>query len=198
MNEKIGTLVETLYSKGYSIAEGFLDLSAAEALLNALDEKKEQLKIAGIGKKNEHTTAKEIRSDKIAWIEKNENDVLDQLFFFTMDSLLLALNRRCFLGLNDYEFHFARYEPGTFYRRHKDVFKNDDARKISVILYLNTKWKKGDGGELKIYSEENEITVEPKGGTIVLFESHIEHEVLVSHTNRYSITGWLKNSRNPF
>jgi SM-20-related protein len=99
--------------------------------------------------------------------------------------------------LNDYEFHFACYEAGTFYRRHKDVFSNDDSRKISAVLYLNKNWKSGDGGELVIYEKE-EIKAEPKAGALVVFESHIEHEVLTSHTERISITGWIKRKKDSF
>lgn len=198
MDEKISRLVDTLYSNGYSVEENFLDSSTVNELLTALTSKETALKNAGIGKRDDYAKIKEIRSDKIAWLEKNENKKVDNLFFDVIESLLLAINRRCFLGLNTYEFHFAKYEPGSFYQRHKDVFKSDDARKISVIIYLNPQWKKGDGGELKIYHEENEIMVEPKAGTIVVFESHIEHEVLVSNTNRYSVTGWMKSTKNIF
>jgi len=82
---------------------------------------------------------------------------------------------------------------GAFYKKHKDAFKSDDARRISVILYLNKNWEKENGGELKLYLENSEETIEPISGRLVVFESHLEHEVLESKTDRYSITGWLKS-----
>lgn len=195
MNSKLEELVNALYASGTGICLDFLNETESSAVLAVLQKKEDQLKEAGIGK--QHNTAKNIRGDKITWLNKNENNVLDQLFFERIEELKLMINRRCFLGLNDYEFHFAKYESGTFYKRHKDIFKSDDARKISVILYLNQNWKQGDGGELKIYND-GELTVEPKAGTLVIFESHIEHEVLLSNVNRYSVTGWMKSTKKFF
>jgi len=195
MEEKIAALVESLYDKGYAVVENFFDSKETNQLLEVLQKKETLMKAAGIGKQQDHTLLKEIRGDKIHWLEKGDDPVLDNLFFKAMTTIRLAINRRCFLGLNNYEFHFAKYEPGTFYKRHKDIFTSDDARKISLIIYLNTHWQEGNGGELKIYDQAKEITVKPKGGTVVLFESHIEHEVMISHTNRYSITGWLKTEK---
>ena len=127
-------------------------------------------------------------------MEKNERKELDHIFFDRVDIITQAINRRCFLGINDSEFHFALYEKGSYYKKHRDAFENDDSRKISVVLYLNKNWKEEDGGELMIYSEEN-LKVEPRAGTLVIFESHLEHEVLESRKDRISITGWLKNVR---
>jgi SM-20-related protein len=64
---------------------------------------------------------------------------------------------------------------------------------------LNKNWKPENGGELKLYLENGEeLTIEPRAGTLVVFESHMEHEVLMSHADRYSITGWLKNKSRLF
>lgn len=198
MNSEIDKLTEAIYTNGFGMFEGFFEAKESDELLAVLQEKETFLKAAGIGKDQNYAQIKEIRSDKILWLETGTNECIDRIFFNKIDEIRQALNRRCFLGINDFEFHFAKYEPGTFYKRHKDVFNSDDARKISLIVYLNKNWKEGDGGELKIYSDEKIITVQPKSGTLVLFESHLEHEVMMSNTNRYSITGWLKNSALPF
>jgi SM-20-related protein len=194
-NEKINELVSLVYSNRFAVIPDFFNESEIDTLLNIFLLHESDLTEAGIGKQKEFTKSKAIRSDKIFWIEKEKNPVLDTIFFESIDEISTSLNRRCFLGLNNYEFHFAKYEPGTFYKRHKDAFRSDDARKISVILYLNKNWKAGDGGELKIYLNDAELSVEPKAGTLVIFESDIEHEVLQSNTDRLSITGWLKNNR---
>ena len=54
-----------------------------------------------------------------------------------MDSLREALNRGLFLGLEDFECHFALYPPGAFYRKHVDRFRDDDRRMVSAVIYLN-------------------------------------------------------------
>lgn len=193
--EKFPEIAEAIYEKGFCALPNFIDEEAVEALLQIFSQKRSMLREAGIGNKENLVQEKNIRGDKILWLEKNEDVQLDKYFFGHIELLMTALNRRCYLGLNDFEFHFAAYEPGTFYKRHKDVFRNDDARKISAILYLNRNWKPGDGGELMIY-HESEIKVEPRAGTMVVFESHIEHEVLISRAERISVTGWLKSTEN--
>ncbi|MBA3665095.1 MAG: 2OG-Fe(II) oxygenase [Bacteroidetes bacterium] len=193
MNSKIDALAESIYSKGFEVSEAFFSGQEVDALLSVFQKNEDLFKEAGIGKNKEYTRIKDIRSDKILWLNKGTDEIIDEVFFYRIETLSVALNRRCFLGLNSSEFHFAKYEPGTFYKRHKDIFNSDDARKISAIIYLNKNWKESDGGELVIYTEEKNITVEPKAGTLVLFESSIEHEVRISTANRYSITGWLKS-----
>jgi SM-20-related protein len=157
-----------------------------------------QFKQAGIGNKSILQTNTSIRSDNIFWLEKDDKE-LNAVFFEKIDQLVTSINRHFYLGINDYEFHLAHYSPGAFYKKHRDAFKSDDARKISVILYLNTNWKKEHGGELKIYPENGkEITVEPIAGRLLVFESRLEHEVLESKADRFSITGWLKNKSRSF
>jgi SM-20-related protein len=193
MHTKTEDIVNLLYTQGYGISEVFFNDSAVNSFVYSLEARQNQMKEAGIGNNSGFQKSKEVRSDKILWIEKDEDKDLDLRFFPVLDELILQLNRRCFLGINVSEFHFSKYEPGSFYKRHRDAFSDDDARKISVVVYLNRNWQKGDGGELALYLENETITVEPRSGTIVIFESHMEHEVLESKMNRYSITGWLKN-----
>ena len=52
-----------------------------------------------------------------------------------MDSLRQALNASLFLGLEDFECHFALYPPGAYYQKHVDRFRDDDARTVSAVLY---------------------------------------------------------------
>ncbi|HPF98349.1 MAG TPA: 2OG-Fe(II) oxygenase, partial [Mangrovimonas sp.] len=109
------------------------------------------------------------------------------------------LNKTCFLGILQKEFHYALYPKGTFYKRHLDTFQNDDRRKLSFVFYLNDEtWKPENGGELVLYLQENTHEVPkmvyPMPGRVVIFESQeLEHEVKpVLESQRLSITGWLK------
>ncbi len=102
------------------------------------------------------------------------------------------------MGILHKEFHYAIYPKGRFYRRHLDTFENDQRRKLSMVLYLNKDWTEENGGELVIYTQENNqekpVSILPKFGRLVIFESSVlEHEVKpVLKGERLSITGWLK------
>ena len=191
-------ILEEIEQKGYSVCDDFVTDGETEVFLSKIKELQQLnlFKQANIGNKNLKQSNSEIRNDSISWLDKEENT--DSLFLNKIDELILNLNRRFYLGLNDYEFHFAHYAPGSFYKKHKDAFQSDDARKITVILYLNQNWKKGNGGELKLYLENKEEIIEPLAGRVLVFESHMEHEVLESKTDRYSITGWLKSKSRSF
>jgi SM-20-related protein len=125
-----------------------------------------------------------IRRDEIYWLERPHAE---------FEELRLLLNRDLFLGLRSLESHYAYYPPGGFYRRHVDRFRADDARTVSFILYLNENWKPADGGRLRLYLKNEEVDIDPVGGTLVCFMSgEIEHEVLESRAPRFSYTGWMK------
>jgi SM-20-related protein len=86
----------------------------------------------------------------------------------------------------------AHYPAGSFYKRHLDQFKERNNRVISTILYLNKNWEASQGGELKLFFDHEEKIVEPKYGRIVSFKSdQLEHEVLKTNVDRFSITGWM-------
>ncbi len=110
-----------------------------------------------------------------------------------MDRFVLYLNETCYTGITGYEFHYARYGEGSFYKRHLDQFRNDGSRQYSMIMYLNADWQVADGGELCIYQDGLPRNISPEEGKSVFFRSsEMEHEVLLTHKARMSITGWLK------
>jgi SM-20-related protein len=127
----------------------------------------------------------------IYWLDKERDQKLAS-FFCLMDELMLALRRYCFLSLSGSEFHIAKYPAGTHYERHLDQFSERSNRQITVLIYLNRNWKDGDGGELKMYVENETYLVKPIAKRLLLFKSgSIEHEVLKTNVPRYSLTGWL-------
>lgn len=191
-------ILDDINVKGYSICDGFISSGETEVFLSKIKELKDQklFKQASIGKADSKQTNSEIRRDSIFWLEQEDSTF--SFFLSKVNALIIGINRSFYLGINDMEFHLAHYPSGGFYKKHKDAFKSDDARKISVILYLNQNWNKGNGGELKLYLENTEEIVEPIAGRLVVFESHLEHEVMESKTDRYSVTGWLKSRRLAF
>ena len=104
------------------------------------------------------------------------------------------MNQRCFLGLIDFEAHYARYQQGDFYQKHLDAFVGRSNRVLSTVCYLNTV---DQGGELVLYNEQDQLLtkVQPKAGTLVIFEScRFPHEVLPASQTRYSIAGWFRHN----
>ncbi|WP_020403497.1 2OG-Fe(II) oxygenase [Gracilimonas tropica] len=154
-------------------------------------EEEDKLKKAGIGAQEDFQVRAEIRGDFIYWLDEDRDQELTP-FFGMMDELSQNLKRFCYLSLSGSEFHIAKYPAGSFYHRHLDQFHERTNRQITVLIYLNKGWKKGNGGELVIYKDGKEIMVEPIAKRLLLFKSDvIEHEVLTTHVPRYSLTGWL-------
>ncbi|MDX2370110.1 MAG: 2OG-Fe(II) oxygenase [Colwellia sp.] len=198
-------IANDILSKGYSIRP----YSLPEYLSNQLCDHIETMppshfKKAGIGRKNEHTVNNFIRSDEICWITGEHNAGKSWLNW--AESLQVFLNRRLFLGLFSFESHFAHYAKGDFYKKHKDAFKGEDNRVLSLVVYLNNAWWIEDGGELVIYKSKTQhaqlfkgesIKVTPGLGTIVVFLSEeFPHEVLPAKRDRYSIAGWFRLNNN--
>ena len=118
-----------------------------------------------------------------------------------MDSLRQALNRGLYLGLEDFESHFALYPPGAFYRKHVDRFRDDDKRMVSAVIYLNDAWLPEHGGQLRMFPKDADaFDVQPVGGCLAVFLSgEMPHEVLPAHRERLSLTGWFRRRGNePF
>lgn len=189
-------IIADLTNKQYSIVDNFFTSEEVVALRESLLHKYEEdtFKKSAIGNRTNEVVKKAIRGDIILWIDENNINPSEQLFFNKINDLKDYLNRTCFMGINQKEFHYAIYPEGTFYKRHLDTFQNDDRRKLSFVCYLNEEnWQPENGGELVLYLEKGEEVVYPFPGKVVIFESQIlEHEVKSVNTPRLSITGWLK------
>jgi SM-20-related protein len=154
-----------------------------------------QFKTAGVGRGLTYLEEEKVRGDQIYWLSEKNTDSLIQNYWEDIGRLTQYLNRTCFLGLRSSEFHFAVFPIGKEYKRHLDVFKDSDARKISVIVYLNPEWQEDWGGALRLYLPDGELDIQPLGGRMVCMRSElIEHAVLPVKRERYSLTGWLKTA----
>jgi len=191
------TIISTFLENRIGISNEFLNADLAFQLKSNLIElyEKEALKQAGIGNKTLLTLDKDIRRDKIHWLDKKHQNKHESAFFELIDDFVSYLNKTCYSGIKSYEFHYTLYEKGAFYKKHFDQFKTDDSRAFSMVIYLNKGWQEGNGGELKIYTETGFEMVSPDNQKCVFFKSNeLEHEVLVTNETRMSITGWLKTS----
>jgi SM-20-related protein len=148
---------------------------------------------AGIGNTKLKDNDQKMRGDKISWLDKSNNNVYEQEFLELAENFIGHLNSTCYTGINSYEFHYAVYEKGSFYKRHMDQFKTDNKRKFSFINYLNDDWLEADGGQLCLYQGNEVQRIQPDSKTAVFFKSDdMEHEVMLCNRSRMSISGWLK------
>lgn len=153
---------------------------------------------AGVGRGKDLEVRDEIRGDQVLWLQPGEASVEQATYLATLETLRLALNQRFFLGLFEFEGHFAIYPEGAFYKPHLDCHAGTRDRIVTVILYLNPDWQPGDGGELKLWTTSGEKTgdfelIEPRMGTLVCFMAgDFWHEVLPAMKTRMSITGWFR------
>lgn len=199
LNPMYEKVISDLLQQQYSIVDDFFSKDEVEALRDSLLLKydEDEFKKSAIGNQFTEQIVKTIRGDFISWLDERELNASEDQFFYKIDDFTNYLNRTCFLGIQDREFHYALYPIGTFYKRHLDTFQNDDSRKLSMVCYLNNEdWLPEFGGELAIYKDDETINIYPLKGRMVVFESQIlEHEVKPVQKERLSITGWLKTRK---
>lgn len=185
--------MDQLAMNDYVVVDDFISDDQYKGIMSFFRdmEEEDKLKKAGIGTQQEFQINAEIRGDFIYWLDE-ERDIRLSSVFTLFNELKQKLARYCYLSLSGSEFHIAKYPAGSYYHRHLDQFNERSNRQITVLIYLNKDWKKGNGGELVIYKDEKEILVEPVAKRLLLFKSGvIEHEVLTTRVDRYSLTGWL-------
>lgn len=189
-------IISDITTQKHSIVDDFFSSEEILLIRESLIEKykENEFKKSAIGNRVNEVVKKAIRGDIILWIDESSANTAESIFFNKIDDFKEYLNRTCFLGINQKEFHYAIYPTGTFYKRHLDTFQNDDRRKLSFVCYLNNEnWQPENGGELVLYLEHEEKAIYPFLGKVVIFESQVlEHEVKPVNTPRLSITGWLK------
>jgi SM-20-related protein len=189
------TLIDSFIETKVGIAEHFLSETLvshlAGNLIHLYDEK--HFLTGRTGNEVSPVFNKLLRSDVIYWLDRKHGNPYENEFLTLIETFISYLNRTCYTGITGYEFHYAFYEKGAFYKRHRDQFRNDASRQYSMIVYLNSHWKDSDGGQLLIHQEKNVQILSPTTGKIVFFKSsELEHEVLMTNRPRMSITGWLK------
>jgi SM-20-related protein len=192
--------LDLLAQQDYAIIDDFFEVHSLSELINFFEQKikEDRLAKAAIGTSINKKIIGEIRGDYTFWLDKKRDEEALSLFN-TLDEMKDLFNRLFFLSLSDYEFHLALYPKGTFYKKHLDQFQGRNNRMISMIIYLNSNWQNGDGGELKIYPEgKDPRTIAPLMNRCVLFRSDVlYHEVLTANRERKSLTGWMLYKSTP-
>ena len=139
-------------------------------------------------------SASPLRGDSTRWFTTSTMTAPQQVFTDRIDTLRLALNRELMLSLVECEAHYAVYRPGAGYARHLDQLRDNDARVISAVFYLNHGWRDADGGALRLHLGDGSWRdIYPHAGVLALFLSaRVEHEVLPATRDRMSIACWLR------
>jgi SM-20-related protein len=201
LEQKFEGIIDGILANGYGICDDFLDKNEVDNLLKTFSNRYQEglFKEASIGKQSDVQKDLQIRGDEILWLENDSTEISERVLLDRNQEFTHYLNRTCYLGISDSEIHFAKYEIGKFYRRHRDTFQTQKGRVLSVIYYLNQDWVPADGGNLIIYTQENNIekpiTIAPLAGRLVCFESEkLDHEVTETFKERLSVTGWLLNN----
>lgn len=187
-------IAEALEHQGACLVTGFPAAADARQLHSDLQRltAEAQLKPAAIGRAGSHQARHDLRGDSTLWLDDPRCGETARSYLAQLDTLRNALNRLLFLGLKETEAHYAHYPPGTRYTRHRDRFRDSDARVITVVSYLNPDWQAEDGGQLRLYHSEGHIDVLPRISTSLCFLSELEHEVLPARRDRLSIAAWLR------
>jgi SM-20-related protein len=192
----VAAVVDGLAADGIAVVADFLPEATIEALRTEALRRDAAglLAAAGTGRGATRTVRADIRGDRIGWLDETNPAPAEREFLDALEALRIAVNRDLMLGLWRYEGHYALYPAGARYERHVDRFRDDDARVLSLVLYLNAGWRAADGGALRIArAAEASRDVLPCGGTLVAFlAAEFEHEVLAASRPRIAVTGWYR------
>ena len=196
--ENLERIADSLAVHGWMVVDDFFGLELTAALRRDCQMSSAQgdLQEAAVGSGERRQIRTEVRGDEILWMQQPASSEPQRVCQDRFEQLRLTLNRTLQLGLFEFESQFARYPAGTFYARHIDQLRDDDRRKLSCVLYLNESWQPEEGGELRLYLDDNGVESEfvlPEGGRLVVFLSgRFAHEVLPATRERISIAGWFR------
>nr|WP_089730088.1 2OG-Fe(II) oxygenase [Halomonas muralis] len=195
----LARLADELVERGWFVGEHFIDAELCRALHAELQQlaTSHALTDAGIGRGDRHRLRRDIRGDAITWLNRESQAQRDYLTL--MAELQRQINQALYLGLFEFEAHFAYYPPGAFYKTHYDSFQGRANRIVSTVLYLNPDWPQEGGGEMAIYAPDDETCelarIRPEAGTFVCFLSdRVPHAVLPTRYPRASIAGWFRRN----
>jgi SM-20-related protein len=192
----VASIVEAIAADGLAVARGAIP----EMLVRALCDAGRQRDAAGefhgaaVGRGAARIERTDVRGDRIRWLEPWDAQPAETALFALVDALRVAVNEALYLGLFEFEGHYAIYPPGAGYARHLDRFRDDDARVLTLIVYLNDGWTDAHCGALRVECGDGGThDVAPEGGTLVAFLSdRFPHEVLPASRERLAFTGWFR------
>ena len=197
--DKYRRIAESIGEHGWCVTPEFISPLLVSQLQQETDQlwRKGKFRHAGVGRGDNFEINPKIRTDHVLWLNHHQVSGAQKLYFEALEQLRLAINQQLYLGLMDFEAHFAVYPKNCYYKKHLDQFRGIGTRTVSAILYLNNDWNEKHGGQLRLYTGQNSmdqyVDILPHTGTLVTFLSaRFLHEVLPAIRPRKSITGWFK------
>jgi SM-20-related protein len=194
---QIVDIADALAARGWVVVAGAIPAAHIEAFRARISALEHQgaMRQASIGRDKNAKTAPQVRNDATFWLDESSADDCDQALIAWLEQLRSTLNAHLFLGAETVEAHYARYPSGGHYAKHLDRHRDSDARVLSLVLYVNESWQSAWGGQLKLYDAADQplATIEPQGGTLVLFRSEqFPHEVVPAAQPRMSVAAWFR------
>ena len=192
----VDVVATALRDRGWWVGDGLFPLDLCQQLADELVmlRKADVLARAGIGRGLDHLVDPSIRGDLIHWLDGGT--AAQAALLELLRSLRRELNRRLFLGLFEFEGHFAVYPAGAGYQRHVDSFRGAANRILSLAIYLNPQWCAADGGLLRLFDPTTGRVADevvPLLGRVAIFLSEeLPHEVTVTRRDRQAIAGWFR------
>lgn len=188
-------IADALCSVGWISLTHFLEPELVEKLHAELiaQDRDSELTPALIGRGTQQQRREDIRGDRTQWLTGAGG--AQRTLFGQLETLRTTLNRTLFIGLEDFEAHYALYPPGARYQRHVDSFRGNNLRRVTLVIYLNPQWRRSDGGLLRLYTPQGALIEEvaPEAGHAVCFLSEeFPHEVTRARRSRASIACWFR------
>ncbi|MEZ4462785.1 MAG: 2OG-Fe(II) oxygenase [bacterium] len=178
---------------GALVCDNVLGHATARRVYNRILElaREGELRRAGIGRMGGHRLDESIRQDLIAWLTPDLADSFIEVRTL-FEQVLEFANTQCWLGLKRFDTQLALYPgDGAQYDRHRDAFAGQNNRRLTSIYYPNVDWEPAHGGQLRLFYEDREEEVEPRGDRMVIFLSEaLDHQVLPVFHPRAAVTAW--------
>jgi len=166
-SDEFDTATASLAADGWCVLKGLMSAAQTLALTNeclAMHDAR-QLTPARVGADRDRTL---LRGDSTHWFESDALSAPQQAFADRIDVLRIELSRSLMLGLVDSESHYAVYQPGAGYARHLDQLRDNDARVVSAVFYLNDAWQEAEGGALRLHLTSRHLSARGHAAAVSL------------------------------
>ena len=184
-------VLDDLNEYGFAIINDAYSIEYTQSLVQECSTHLAEFRAAGV----QSGVISHIRSDHILWID--DQLLIVQHHLHALQQLSENLNQAFYLGIKEVEAHFACYNAGEFYALHRDNPQQKNDRVISTVFYLHEHWQADWGGQLHLQDKQNDWhIIEPQPNRLVIFQSDLLHEVLLSKQQRLSITAWLRSGNS--
>lgn len=184
-------VLDDLNEYGFAIINDAYSIEYTQSLVQECSTHLAEFRAAGV----QSGVISHIRSDHILWID--DQLPIAQHHLHALQQLSENLNQAFYLGIKEVEAHFACYNAGEFYALHRDNPQQKNDRVISTVFYLHENWQADWGGQLHLQDKQNDWhIIEPQPNRLVIFQSDLLHEVLLSKQQRLSITAWLRSGNS--